>query len=166
MAKGHISNTRHATTLRTPSELLFNRTPRTRLLFVHPCTPQHLEQSVELKVGYYSLEASDKGMICDLCPNANEKWRKGTVARVFGPLYGKYWWMAISGKPILICRDCTEQYDNTTPLQQYVTSPKMEADDTIVPLTPLEVDIIGAPQQELITPWPIRNHHPLIEGIP
>ena len=44
-------NTCHATTSRTPAELLFNRTPRTQLSLVHPCTPQHVKQSIELRVG-------------------------------------------------------------------------------------------------------------------
>ena len=44
-------NTRHTTTVRTPAEHLFNRTPRSRLSLVHPCASQRVEQSVELKVG-------------------------------------------------------------------------------------------------------------------
>ena len=71
-------NTRHTTTARTPAELLFNRTSRSRLSLVHPCAShsQWVEQSVELKVGGHkprSFVANDEVMLRDLHPNASEK---------------------------------------------------------------------------------------------
>ena len=81
------NNTRHTTTLWTPAELLFNRSPRTFLSLVHSCTPQHVKQLLELKVGDHQLRAfvaNDEVMVRDLQPNATDKWRTGTVTRVLG----------------------------------------------------------------------------------
>ena len=82
-------NTCHTTTSWTPAELLFNQSPRTHLSLVHPCTPQRVEQSVELKVGDHQPRAfvtNDEVMVRDLRPNATDKWRTGTVTRILGPL--------------------------------------------------------------------------------
>ena len=179
-------NTRHATTSRTPAELLFNRTPRTRLSLVHPCTPQRVEQAVELKVGDHKPRAfsvNDEMMIRDFRPNATQKWHKGMVTRVLGPLN---YTVLMDGHTrqahidhLLPCWGNVKQSDNsitvTTPQQQHATLPEMESDDTIVPLTPLEHDsgdrndVTNAPQPELVTLRPIRNRHPpqrLIEEMP
>ena len=179
-------NTRHATTSRTPAELLFNRTPRTRLSLVHPCTPQRVEQAVELKVGDHKPRAfsvNDEVMIRDFRPKATQKWHKGMVTRVLGPLN---YTVLMDGHTrqahidhLLPCRGNVKQSDNsitvTTPQQQHATLPEMESDDTIVPLTPLEHDsgdrndVTNAPQPELVTLRPIRNRHPpqrLIEEMP
>ena len=62
-------NTHRATTSRTPAELLFNRSPRTCLSLVHPCTPHCVGQSVELKVGDHqprAFIANDEVMVRDL----------------------------------------------------------------------------------------------------
>ena len=82
-------NTRHSTTMRTPTELLLNRSPRTRLSLVHPCTPQRLEQTVEKQVedhqpGHFTTNSDV--MIRDLRPNATNKWHKGIITKVLGPL--------------------------------------------------------------------------------
>ena len=70
----------------------------------------------------------------------------------------------------LPCRSSTsvEQSDNTMPVtaspQKHVTSPEMEPDDTIVPLSfplqPENNDAADTPQQELVTLRPIRDRHP------
>ena len=82
-------NTCHSTTSRTPAELLFNRVPRTRLSLVHPCTSERIEQATENNMGDHQprhFSTSSKVMIRDLRPNAPEKWRKGTITKVLGPL--------------------------------------------------------------------------------
>ena len=82
-------NIRHSTTSRTPAELLFNRTPRTLLSLVHPCTPQQIEQTVEKHIGDHQprhFSVNSDVMIRDLRPNAAEKWRKGTITKILGPL--------------------------------------------------------------------------------
>lgn len=82
-------NTYHRTTLRTPAELLFNRAPRTRLSLVHPCTPQRVEQTIEKNIGDHQprhFSVNSEVMVRDLHPNAPEKWRKGIISKVFGPL--------------------------------------------------------------------------------
>jgi len=104
---------------------------------------------VELKLGDYKprgFVTSDKVMIHDLRPNANEKWCKGTVTRVLGPLNYQvlvdgHTRQAHIDNP-LSCRDSAEQSDYTTPPQPSVTSPEMEADDIIVPLTPLKLVLL------------------------
>ena len=82
-------NTRHSTTSRTPAEMLFNRAPRTLLSLVHPCTPQRVEQTVEKHIGDHQprhFSVNSDVMIRDLRPNATEKWRKGTITKILGPL--------------------------------------------------------------------------------
>ena len=166
-------NSRHATTLWTPAELLFNRSPRTRLSLVHPCTPQRVEQSVELKVGDHqprAFIANDEVMVRDLRPKAADKWRTSTVTRVLGPLNYE---VLVDGHTrqahidhLLPGQGRIEQPAATTPAtvppNQPVTSPDIESDSTIVPLSPLELgssDAADTPHQELVTLRPIRNRH-------
>jgi len=81
-------NTQHTTTSRTPAELL-NRMPRTRLSLVHPCISQRLEQAAETQVGDKqprTFTVKDNVMVRDLRPNATDRWRKGVVTKVLGPL--------------------------------------------------------------------------------
>ena len=81
-------NTQHTTTSGTPAELL-NRMPRTHLSLVHPCTSQRLEQAAEMQVGEKQprkFAVNDNVMVRDLRPNATDKWRKGIVTKVLGPL--------------------------------------------------------------------------------
>jgi len=128
-------NTHHATTSWTPAELLFNQSPRTRLSLVHPCTPQRVEQSVELKVGDHqprAFIANDEVMVHDLQPNATVKWRAGTVTRVLGPLNYE---VMVDGHmrqahiDHLLHR--VEQPDDPTPImvppQQLATTPDIES---------------------------------------
>ena len=82
-------NTQHTTTSRTPAELLLSRMPRTRLSLVHPCTSQRLEQAAEMLVGEKQprkFAVNDNVMVRDLRSNATDKWRKGIVTKVLGPL--------------------------------------------------------------------------------
>ena len=56
---------------------------------IHPCTPQRLEQTREKRVGDHqprSFTINSDVMICDLRPNATDKWRKGIIIKVLGPL--------------------------------------------------------------------------------
>ena len=103
--------------------------------------------------------------------NATDKWSTGTVSRVLGPLNYE---VLVDGHTrqahidhLLPCQGRIEQptvpIPATAPPNQPVTSPEIESDSTIVPLSPLEVDRSNAadtPRQELVTLQPIRNRHP------
>ena len=156
-------NTRHATTARTPAELLFNRAPRTRLSLVHPCTPQRVEQTVEGHIGDHQprqfSENSDV-MIRDLRPNATSKWRKGIITKVLGPLNYE---VKVDGYTrqahidhILPCPQSTSDTDNSLS----ASTPSHQGDDIIMPLAAPELgeDINDTP--ELVTLRSCRNRQP------
>ena len=156
-------NTQHATTARTPAELLFNRAPRTRLSLVHPCTPQRVEQTVEGHIGDHQprqfSENSDV-MIRDLRPNATSKWRKGIITKVLGPLNYE---VKVDGYTrqahidhILPCPQSTSDTDNSLS----ASTPSHQGDDIIMPLADPELgeDINDTP--ELVTLRSCRNRQP------
>ena len=167
-------NTRHTTTSRTPAELLLNRVPRTRLSLVHPCTLQRLEQAAEMQVGDKqprSFAVNDNVMVRDLRPNATDRWRKGIVIKVLGPLNYE---VTVDGHSRQAHVDhllpgTSNLVDSPTPDNEQADQEHDEEDDatttdnTVVPLVSLEVesnslnDLRG---QELVMLRSTRNHNP------
>ena len=151
-------NTRHSTTSRTPAELLFNRAPRTRLSLVHPCISQQVEQTVEEHIGNHQprhFSVDSIVIIRDLHPNAPEKWRKGIITKVLGPLNYE---VNIAGYTrqahidhILLCPQTT---DSSPPGD---ISSHQDDDDIIMPIVSCEASTDAA---ELVTLCPHRSCQP------
>ena len=152
-------NTRHSTTMRTPEELLLNRSPRTRLSLVHPCTPQRLEQTVEKQVEDHQprhFTTNSDVMIRDLRPNATNKWHKGIITKVLGPLNYE---VNIDGYThqahvdhILPCPSTSSDADNSIH-----SLPHQDEDDLPMPLVGCEPCETSNDTAELVTLRPCRN---------
>ena len=137
-------NVRHATTSRTPAELLLNREPRTHLSLVYPCTAERLEQTTEMQVGDKQprrFAANDNVMVRDLHPNATDKWRRGVVTMVLGPLNYE---VTVDGHSRqahvdhLLPDTANSDIQSSIPVEARGDQGCDDAtDDTIVPLVPL-----------------------------
>ena len=166
-------NTQHTTTSRTSAELLLNRMPRTCLSLVHPCTSQQLEQAAETQVGEKQprkFAVNDNVMVHDLRPNATDKWRKGIVTKVLGPLNYK---VTVDGHSRqahvehLLPGTSNVDVDSSTPEQadqeQEEHDTTTTANNTIVPLVPVEVESNAhndSQGREIVRPRSTRNRHP------
>ena len=154
-------NTHHSTTSRTPAELLLNRAPRTRLSLVHPCTPQRVEQTVEKQVGDHQprhFTVNSDVMIRDLRPNATEKWRKGIITKVLGPLNYE---VNIDGYTrqahidhILPSPRTMNSTDNISPVD---TPSHQDENDIIMPIVSSESCEASTDAAELVTLRPHRS---------
>ena len=169
-------NTQHTT---TPAELLFNRVPRTRLSLVHPCTSQRLEQAAEMQVGDKqprSFTVNDNVMVCDLRPNATDKWRNGIITKVLGSLNYE---VTVDGHSRqahidhLLPGASTLDVESPTPNNEQADQKHDEhdattTDNTIVPLEVENDPLHESREQEVVTLRPTRKRHPptrLIEEI-
>ena len=166
-------NTQHTTTSRTPAELLLNRMPPTRLSLVHPCTSQRLEQAAEMQVGEKQptkFAVNDNVMVRVRRPNATDKWRKGIVTKVLGPLSYE---VMVDGHSHqahvdhLLPGTSNVDVDSSTPelaeQEQEKHDTTTTANNTIVPLVPVEVESNGhndSQGQEIVRPRSTRNRHP------
>ena len=146
---------------------------RTRLSLVHPCTSQRLEQAAEMQVGEKKprkFAVNDNVIVRDLRPNATDKWRKGIVTKVLGPLNYE---VMVDGHSRqahvdhLLPGTSNVNVDSSTPEQ---ADQEQEEDDTsttannaIVPLVPVEVESNAhnnSQGQEIVRLRSTRDRHP------
>ena len=138
--------------------------PRARLSLVHPCTPQHLEQTIGKLVGDHqprSFTINSDVLVRDLCPNSSTKWHKGTISKVLGPLNYQVRIDGYECQPhidhILSCTSTiNDSCDDTASIPPTDTQSHQDDDDVPIPIVNYEPD-----DTELVIPQPVETvDHP------
>ena len=111
-----------------------------------------------------TFAVSDHVIVRDLRPNATDRWRRGIITRILGPLNYE---VSVDGRSRQahidhLLPDTTSTLDIAIPTPENKPAEQEQEESTLM-FVPLETEsnsVNDCDGQELVTLRPTRNHHP------